>query len=800
MLDQAERLSSWGFALHWLRPRSKAPVNDSWSTERVASLATLKKTYREGYNLGVRLGEPSFLHDLYLHCIDLDIRDADKTDEAWAALLELIPEARSLPSVISGSLGESRHLYFLTERPFPSKKLRHSSEKIIGKDKKSHWAWEIERFGTGKQVVVPPSIHPDTGKRYKWEREWPADLVELGVGPVIPAARVASWEPPSRDETDVRTNPLGLSVADAKDILADLPTDTWREDRDGWLQVGMALHHEFGGSKEGFRIWVEFSAASDKYDPEDQRRVWRSFRQSSKPVRMATLLSAAKEVRLMNAFDDLGDDDGEDDPEVETATADEDVDDLLGADDTVGEQPERVRKLKQAEVHHELGHVPKWVARINKEHACAFVEGKTVILTERGDNSVTYGTVHDLHNFYENDRRPTEKSTEAITKAWMRHKGRRSYRGIVFAPNGAPADVYNHWRGFAVESNPTTSCDLFLGHLRENICDHDDVAYDWLIKWLAHLVQRPEEKPGTAVVLKGIKGTGKDTVGDVLQSFFPRHYHPIAQSEQLTGRFNMHLEKLLLLHVQEAFWAGNRSAEGALKYIITSEKVMIEPKGLNAFSVDSYLRIFISANADWVVPATFDERRFFVLEVSRRRAKDTTYFRKVRRQMFKEGGVGALMHFLRSIDINDFDVRNPPVTKALIEQKIEGLRGINKWTRQLLTRGQINSGDSFDDLEADWSGGPVRVACEDLYAEFTEWVRRTPHQGDTPDNAKFGKELRELIGVKHTRRRVGGSPRYFYEIPSLGECKRLFEAKLGGESQWGDDVDVDETEDDLLGD
>ncbi|MBT1517030.1 bifunctional DNA primase/polymerase [Bradyrhizobium sp. SRL28] len=149
--------------------------NDSWSTERVASLATLTKTHRDGYNLGVRLGEPSFFNDLYLHCIDLDIRDPDKADEAWGALLELIPEARSLPSVISGSMGESRHLYFLTDRPFPSKKLRHSTEKIIGKDKKAHWAWEIERFGTGKQVVVPPSIHPDTGKRYKWEREWPVD-------------------------------------------------------------------------------------------------------------------------------------------------------------------------------------------------------------------------------------------------------------------------------------------------------------------------------------------------------------------------------------------------------------------------------------------------------------------------------------------------------------------------------------------------------------------------------------------------------------------------------------------------
>nr|WP_309142487.1 PriCT-2 domain-containing protein [Bradyrhizobium sp. sGM-13] len=503
--------------------------NDSWSTERVASLATLTKTHRDGYNLGVRLGEPSLFNDLYLHCIDLDIRDPDKADEAWGALLELIPEARSLPSVISGSMGESRHLYFLTDRPFPSKKLRHSTEKIIGKDKKAHWAWEIERFGTGKQVVVPPSIHPDTGKRYKWEREWPVDLVELGVGPVIPASRVAGWEPPSRDETDVRTNALGLSVAEAKDILADLPTDTWREDRDGWLQVGMALHHEFNGSKEGFKAWVEFSAASDKYDPEDQRRVWRSFRQSNKPVRMATLLSAAKEVRLMSAFDDLGDEDeiDGDDARVKPGHMDDDVDDLLGeGDDTATEQPERVRKLKQAEVHHELGHVPKRIAKLNKNHAVAFVKGKTVILTFEKDGTTSYGSVHDVYNYYENDRVATEKSTEPVTKAWMRHKARRSYpNGIVFAPQGGPDGAYNHWQGFAVEPDPSSSCARFLDHLRDNICAGDDNAYQWVIRWFAHMVQRPWEKPGTALVLKGRKGAGKDTIGDYVGGLFPHHHN-----------------------------------------------------------------------------------------------------------------------------------------------------------------------------------------------------------------------------------------------------------------------------------
>ncbi|XSC48595.1 hypothetical protein ACF1BQ_031240 [Bradyrhizobium sp. RDT10] len=227
----------------------------------------------------------------------------------------------------------------------------------------------------------------------------------------------------------------------------------------------------------------------------------------------------------MNAFDDLGDEDeiDGDDARVKPGHMDDDVDDLLGeGDDTATEQPERVRKLKQAEVHHELGHVPKRIAKLNKNHAVAFVKGKTVILTFEKDGTTSYGSVHDVYNYYENDRVATEKSTEPVTKAWMRHKARRSYpNGIVFAPQSGPDGAYNHWQGFAVEPDPPSSCARFLDHLRDNICAGDDNAYQWVIRWFAHMVQRPWEKPGTALVLKGRKGAGKDTIGDYVGGLFP---------------------------------------------------------------------------------------------------------------------------------------------------------------------------------------------------------------------------------------------------------------------------------------
>ena len=60
-------------------------------------------------NVGVRLGSHSKVGSLYLHVIDLDIRNDDLVDEAHAALEAFIPNYTSLPYVISGSGGESRH-------------------------------------------------------------------------------------------------------------------------------------------------------------------------------------------------------------------------------------------------------------------------------------------------------------------------------------------------------------------------------------------------------------------------------------------------------------------------------------------------------------------------------------------------------------------------------------------------------------------------------------------------------------------------------------------------------------------
>lgn len=300
MLDEIAPLVEAGASIIWLHERSKAPIGNDWSSRPTKTLTQLEKAYRDGNNVGIRLGKWSEIDGEFLHAIDIDIRDPDLAGEAWAELKRLFKGVRLQrhPIVISGSGGESRHIYFTTDKPFSSKKLARSDEKIVGKDGKEHWAWEIELFGSGKQVALPPSIHPDTGKPYRWLNEVDFDLALPHIDVDLVEALLAD------DGEEGDSEIIGISLDEARDFILDLPLDKWCDDRDGWRNVGMALRHEFGNSRAAYEVWCEFSKQSKKFDPEVQRQQWKSFKgKTDRPVRMATIMAAAREARILGAFD-----------------------------------------------------------------------------------------------------------------------------------------------------------------------------------------------------------------------------------------------------------------------------------------------------------------------------------------------------------------------------------------------------------------------------------------------------------------------------------------------------------------
>jgi len=115
------------------------------------------------------------------------------------------------------------------------------------------------------------------------------------------------------------------------------------------------------------------------------------------------------------------------------------------------------------------------------------------------------------------DERGREKQ---FLQRWYLDPTKRSYRKIDYIPPPlhCPTDVYNMWNGFEIEKyrGETQPCDAIL-KLIKVLCNHEDNAYNYVLDWLANLVQEPGLKPGTAILFKSGQGAGKSTLVTILR-------------------------------------------------------------------------------------------------------------------------------------------------------------------------------------------------------------------------------------------------------------------------------------------
>ena len=82
-----------------------------------------------------------------------------------------------------------------------------------------------------------------------------------------------------------------------------------------------------------------------------------------------------------------------------------------------------------------------------------------------------------------------------------------------------------------------------------------------------------------------------------------RHYEIVSDPRYITGQFNSHMAGLLLIHADEAFWAGDKRAEGKLKNLVTGLTHQLEFKNVDPISLRNHIRLFVTGNREWLVPA-----------------------------------------------------------------------------------------------------------------------------------------------------------------------------------------------------
>jgi len=439
------------------------------------------------------------------------------------------------------------------------------------------------------------------------------------------------------------------------------------------------------------------------------------------------------------------------------------------------------------------------VKELNKTYGFIVLGGQSRILRRRSDRSIEYMRVQAFHDSLKAQQIQMGKSWKQLSEVWFKSPERANYDYVNLMPcQKAPPNVFNLWQGFMVEpleknEKPTPEMvegvRIFKEHALDNVCKGSAELFSWLMGYFAHLIQKPYEKPLTALVFKGEKGVGKNALIDRVGKLIGAHYKTAPNKRYLVSNFNAHMANLLLFVLDEAVWSGDKQAEGALKDIITGNEHLIEPKGNEVYSTKNLTRIVLLSNEDWVVPATRDERRFAVFNVSSDRRGQNSYFKKMRILLDEKGGNRLLMREFLDFDLKTVDVNVAPITEGLLDQKLQTLNVVQSWLYSCLQEGVfINL--PFNDKEwmTNVNRNDLRDACISFakYRNVRSWL---------PDASAFGKDILKCIPkIKTKRVTINGERQRVYVFPKLAECRDLFEEFIGHKIIWekiDDDIDLD---------
>jgi hypothetical protein len=289
------------------------------------------------------------------------------------------------------------------------------------------------------------------------------------------------------------------------------------------------------------------------------------------------------------------------------------------------------------------------------------------------------------------DKKGAQKAMPA--SMWLDQN--RPVEQMTWAP-GLPMLIRNRliFEGGWIERNKVTCFNLYrpptirpgdadkavpwLGHVRKVFAD--DAEH--IVQWLAHRVQRPQEKINHALVLGGKQGIGKDTLLEpVKRAVGPWNFFEVSPIHML-GRFNGYL-KSVILRINEARDLGDvdrfQFYDHMKAYTAAPPDVLrVDEKHLREHSVLNCCGVVITTNhkADGI-HLPLDDRRHFVAWSELDKDKDFAegYWSNLW-TWYDQGGDRHVATYLAELDISSFNSKAPPPKTPAFWDIIDASRAV----------------------------------------------------------------------------------------------------------------------------
>jgi hypothetical protein len=330
---------------------------------------------------------------------------------------------------------------------------------------------------------------------------------------------------------------------------------------------------------------------------------------------------------------------------------------------------------------------------------------------------------------------------------------------------------FNLYRAPVVRPGDANDVARWLDHVHR-VYDNATEA-DHIVNWLAHRVQRPDEKINHALVLGGLQGIGKDSLIEPVKAAVGPWNFAEVSPQQLLGRFNGFL-KSVVLRISEARDLGdiNRYAfyEHLKAFIAAPPDVLrVDEKYLREHSILNVVGIILTTNhksSGIYLPA--DDRRHFV--AWSKLTKDDfspAYFTDLW-TWYRNGGADNVAAYLRTLDLTGFDPKAPPPKTAAFWDIVDANRAPE----------DAELADALEEMGNPDAVTLHQVAFETTSASFADWLRDRKNRRIVPHRFEEAGYVPVRNDLAHDGLwKVKGKRQVIYAKASLSVADQLREAR-----------------------
>lgn len=313
--------------------------------------------------------------------------------------------------------------------------------------------------------------------------------------------------------------------------------------------------------------------------------------------------------------------------------------------------------------------------------------------------------------------------------------------GVYPYPLNCPTNIYNCWASFRGDLLPETSksFDTELNTFKQLIsvlCGHEEIASDYLLKWIAQSIQYPALKTTVPTIISK-QGAGKGTLVKLLTALLGNtKVLSTTNADVVFGKFNNQMLDAYLVNLDELSPKDVKDVEHKIKGLITEPTISIDVKGVSSFTIKSYHRFINTTNNEFGVFKTeIGDRRNFIVRASDELIGNKHFFTNFNNNIINNTEVVKYIYnYLKSIpDLERFhEAGNIPATEYGNALKQASRSDYDLWLESFTKENSTSGNNTF--------------TSSFLYQDFIKFVKKDCYKAQA-----FGIRILNIVSGAITK-------------------------------------------------